>query len=108
MFGSRKTPPTNPTQRYIRKELNTEQGSTSRLTELQTAVQLPDPSSETTSEGKDVVQQYETTLEQPIHTPTSETKVEPIVHSKLITNFLENLSQELVISQIESEVIKVQ
>ena len=34
LLGSRKTPPTNPTQRYIRKESDKEQGTTSRLTEL--------------------------------------------------------------------------
>lgn len=60
LFGSRMTPPTNHAQRYICKELDKEQGSTSRLTELQSAVQLPDPSFEITREGKEVVQQYET------------------------------------------------
>ena len=44
LFGSRKTPPTNPSQRYIRKESYKEQGTTSRLNELQTIVHLPDPS----------------------------------------------------------------
>ena len=29
LFGSRKTPPTNPAQRYIRKELDKEKGITS-------------------------------------------------------------------------------
>ena len=86
--------------------MDKEQGST-YLTELQTTVQLPNPSSETTSKGK-VVQQYESTVEQLAHTPTSEIEIEQIVHPKLITNLLENLSQEIVISQIESKVIKVQ
>ena len=76
MLGSGKTPPTNRSQRYIRKELDIEQGSTSRLTELQTAIQLPDPSSKTTSEGKESMQQYETIVEQPAHTPTSEIEIE--------------------------------
>ena len=57
LFGSRKTPPTNPAQRYICKESDKEIGTTSRLTELQTTVQLSDPSSETTSEGKETMQQ---------------------------------------------------
>lgn len=57
LFGSRKTPSTNPAQRYIRKESDKEKGTTSRLIELQTAVQLSDPSSETTSEGNEIVQQ---------------------------------------------------
>ena len=52
LFGSRNTPPTNLAQRHIRKELDKEQGSTSRLTELQFAVQLPDPSSKTTMRDK--------------------------------------------------------
>ena len=34
LFGSRKTPPTNPTQIYIRKELDKEKGITSSLSEL--------------------------------------------------------------------------
>jgi hypothetical protein len=55
LFGSRKTPPTNPAQRYIRKESDKEKGTTSRLTKFQTVVQLSDPSSETTSEGKEIV-----------------------------------------------------
>ena len=50
-------------------------GTTPRLTELQTTVQLFDPSSETTSEGKEIVQQSETTVEQPVHTPTSEIEI---------------------------------
>lgn len=108
LFGSRKTPPTNPTQRYIRKESDKEQGSTSRLTELQTTIQLPNPSSETTTEGKETMQQYETTVEQPAYTPTSGIEIEQIVHPKLISNFLENLSQEVVISQIESKTVEVQ
>ena len=61
-FGSRKTPPTNPAQRYICKESDKEKGTTSRLTKLQTKVQLSNPSSETTSEGKTIVQQLETTV----------------------------------------------
>ena len=97
LFGSRKTTPTNPTQRYIRKELDKEEGSTSRLTELQSTVQLPDPSSETTSEGKEIVQHYETMIEQFEPIPTSEPKIEQVFHPKLITCFLENLSQEVVI-----------
>ena len=71
MFGSRKTPPTNPAQRYIRKESDKEQGTTSTFTELQIVIQLPNPSSETTSEGKETMQQSETIVEQPAHTPTS-------------------------------------
>ena len=55
LFGSRKKPPTNPFQRYIRKESDKEQGTTSRLTEHQTTVQLPYPSSETTSEGNETM-----------------------------------------------------
>lgn len=107
LFGSRKTPPTNPAQIYRCKELDKEQGSTSKLTELQFAVQLPDPSSETTSGGKETMQQSETTIEQPAHTPTSKIEIEEIVHPKLITNFFENLSQDVVISQIESKVVEV-
>ena len=63
------------------------------MTELQTVVQLPDPSSETTSEGKETMQQSETTVEQLAHTRTSEIEIEQIVHLVLISNFLENLSQ---------------
>ena len=92
----------------MRKESDKEKGTTSRLTELQTIVQLSDPSSETTSEGKEIVQQLETTIEQPTHTPTSEIEIEQIVHPELISNFLETLSQEVVISQIESKVVEVQ
>ena len=108
LFGSRNTPPTNPSQRYICKESDKEKGTTSRLTELQTTIQLPDPSSETTSKGKETVQQFETTIEQLAHTLTSEIEIKQIVHPELISNFLETLSQEVVISQIEFEVVEVQ
>ena len=84
LFGSRKTHPTNHSQRYIRKESDKEQGTTSRLTKLQTAVQLPDPSFETTNKGKETMQQLETTIEQPTHTSTSEIEIEQIVHPELI------------------------
>ena len=76
LFRSRKTPPTNPAQRYIRKELDKEKGITPSLFELQTAVQLANPYSETLSEGNKAVQQSETTIEQPAHTPTSEIEIE--------------------------------
>ena len=72
MFGSRKTPPTNPAQRYICKELDKEKGITSSLSELQTAVQLANPSSETLSEGNEVVKQSETIVEQFAHTLANE------------------------------------
>ena len=107
MFGSRKTPPTNPAQRYICKESDKEKGTTSRLTKLQTKVQLSNPSSETTSEGKETVQQSETIVEQLAHSLTSEIDIEQIVHPQLISNFLETLSQEVVISQFEFEVDEV-
>ena len=107
LFGSRKTPPTNLAQRYIHKELDREKGTTSTLIKLQIVVQLSNPSSETTSEGKEIVQQLETTVEQPAHTPISEIEIELIVHPELISNFLETMSQEVVISQIECEVVEV-
>ena len=54
------------------------------------------------------MQRYETTVERPAHTPTSEIEIEQIVHPELISNFLETLPQEVVISQLESEVVEVQ
>ena len=108
MFGSRKTPPTNPAQRYICKELDKEKGITSSLNELQTIVQLANPSSGTLSEGNEVVQQSETTVEQLAHTSTSEIEIEQIIHPELISTFLETPPQEVVISQLESEVVEVQ
>ena len=78
------------------------------MTELQTVVQLVDPPSETPSEGNEIVQQSNTTVEQPAHTPMSEIEIEQIVHLELISNFLETLPQEVVISQLESEVVEVQ
>ena len=80
LFGSRETPLTSPAQIYIRKESDKEKGTTSRLTELQTIVQLFDPSSETTSEGNGTVKQSKTNVEQPAHTPMSEIEIEQIVH----------------------------
>ena len=53
LFGSRKKPPTNLTQGYIRKELDKEKGITSSLSKLQTVVQLDNPSFETLSEGNE-------------------------------------------------------
>lgn len=57
LFGSRKTHPTNPSQIYICKESDKEHRTTYRLTKLQSIVQLPDPFSETTSEGKETMKQ---------------------------------------------------
>jgi hypothetical protein len=108
LFGSRKTPATNPTQRYICSELDKGQGSTSRLTKLQSAIQLLKPSLETTSEEKETIQQSETTVELSEDTLISETEIERVVHPKLITSFHENLYQEVVISQVESEVVEIQ
>ena len=98
LFGSRKTPPTNTAQRYIRKEMDKEKGITSSISKLQTAVQLANPSSETLSEGNEAVQQSKTTVEQPAHTPTSEIEIEQIIHPELISNFFETPPQEVVIS----------
>ena len=67
-------------ERDIRKESNKEKGTTSRLIELQTVVQLVDPSFETPSEGNETMQQSETTIEQPTHTPMSEIEIKQIVH----------------------------
>ena len=108
LFGSRKTPPTNLAQWYIRKEMDKEKGITYSSFELQTAVQLANPSSETLSEGNKAVRQLETTIEQLAHTPASEIEIEQIVHPDLISNFLETSPQQVVISQLESEVIEVQ
>ena len=102
LFGSRKTPPTNLAQRYMRKELDKEKGITSSIFELQTAVQLANPSSETLSEGNEAAQQSKTTIEQSAHTLAREAEIEQTIHPKLISNFLENSPQEVVISHLES------
>ena len=88
--------------------MDKEKGITSSLTELQTAVQLANPSSETLSEGNEAVQQLETIVEQPAHTPASEIEIEQTIHPELIPNFIEIPPQEAVISQLESEVVEVQ
>jgi len=56
LFGSRKKPPTNLTERYIHKEMDKEKGITSSISELQTVVQLANPSYETLSEGNEATQ----------------------------------------------------
>ena len=53
------------------------------------------------------MQKSKTTVEQPTHTPTSEIEIEQIVHPER-PNFLETLSQEAMISQLESKVVEVQ
>ena len=108
MFGSRETPPTNPAQRYICKELDKEKWITSSISKLQTAIQLANPCSENLSEGNEAVQQLETTVEKFAHTLAREAKIEQAIHRELISNFLENSPQEVVISQLESKVIEVQ
>ena len=106
-FGSIKTPPTNPAQRYIRKETDKEKGITSSVSELQTALQLSNLSFETLSEGNEEAQQSKTTVEQSTHTLAREAKIEQAIHPELISNFLENSPQEVVISQLGYEVIEV-
>ena len=108
LFGSRKTPPTNPAQRYIRKELDKEKGITFSIYELQTVVQLANPSYETLSEGKEATQPSETIVEQSPHTLAREEEIEQTIHPELILNFLDNSPQEVVISQLESKVTEVQ